>query len=161
MDQHDQFMKTAVELARNNVEAEGGQPFGAVLVEDGRVLATGVNRIRANQDPTAHAEMEAIRAACRTLKRTRLDGCVMYASGYPCPMCLSAMQQIGIQTIYYGYSDADCEPYGFSTELMYRGLRESVPGYSARLEYRRVRLEGTDAFDLWQAQQNSAGEEGG
>src|SRR5690606_6175874 len=82
----DALMREAVALARNNMR-DGGRPFGAVLAFEGRVVARGVNEILASHDPTAHAEIQAIRHASRALGRPRLDGCVVYASGHPCPMC--------------------------------------------------------------------------
>jgi tRNA(Arg) A34 adenosine deaminase TadA len=105
----------AVRLARENVLEGGGRPYGAVLVRNDQVLATGVNEVLATNDPSTHAEMQAIRAAAATLKTPRLDGCVMYASGHPCPMCLSAIHMTGIAEVYYAYSNEDAERYGLST----------------------------------------------
>ena len=98
------FMREAIALARANVEA-GGRPFGAVLVRDGRVLARGVNQIHETHDPSAHAELQAIRQASQALGSPRLDGCVIYASGHPCPMCLAAMHLCGIQAAWFAYSN--------------------------------------------------------
>lgn len=109
-----QFLDHAIELARENVEA-GGRPFGAVLVRDGQIIARAVNRIAADHDPTAHAELLALRAAGATLKTPRLDGCHVYASGQPCPMCLAAMRIAGISKIVFAYSNADGEAFGMST----------------------------------------------
>ena len=87
----DDFLKQAIALALGNVRQHGGRPFGAVLVRDDVVLATGVNEVMTSGDPTAHAEIQAIRAACRSIGNVRLDGCAIYASGHPCPMCLTAI----------------------------------------------------------------------
>ena len=100
----ERFLKQAVALAVDNVRARRGRPFGAVLVKDGEVLATGVNEVAATNDPTAHAEMQAIRAACRRTGAVRLDGCVMFASGHPCPMCLTAMYLTGVRHVYCAFS---------------------------------------------------------
>jgi len=108
------FMNEAVALAYDNVE-HGGRPFGAVVVKDGEVIARGVNRIQADNDPTAHAELLALRAAGKALNFPRLDGCSVYASGQPCPMCLAAMRMAGIKEIVFACSNAQAEPFGLST----------------------------------------------
>ncbi|WP_237065875.1 nucleoside deaminase [Microbulbifer guangxiensis] len=119
---HRHFLARAVSLALSNVSEEGGRPFGAVLVRDGQILAEGVNTIHRSGDVTAHAEMEALRAATTAAGNHRLDGTVMYASGHPCPMCLSAMYLSGVSAVYYALSQADAEPHGLSTEDIYREL---------------------------------------
>ncbi len=90
------YLDQAIRLAFDNVE-QGGRPFGAVVVKGGKVIATGVNRMQADCDPTAHAELLALRAAGKTLQSPRLDGCEVYASGQPCPMCFAAMRMAGIE----------------------------------------------------------------
>ena len=89
----DRYMREALELARGNIQA-GGRPFGAVLVYQGQVIARAVNEIHSTQDPTSHAEMQAIRQAAQVLGRPRLEGAEIYASGHPCPMCLAAMHPV-------------------------------------------------------------------
>lgn len=121
MSDHVFFMREAVQLAQQN-RAQGAQPFGAVLVKDGQRIATGVNEIVQTCDPTSHAEMQAVRAASAALGRPRLDGCVVYASGYPCPMCLAAMVGSGIETVYYAFDNADAAPYGMSSDAAYAAL---------------------------------------
>jgi guanine deaminase len=107
----ERFLCDAIDLARDNIR-KGDRPFGAVLVKDGAAIATGINETHTTQDPTAHAELQAIRAASRALGSPRLDGCVIYASGQPCPMCLSAMYLTGIREVTYAYSSEDGEPCG-------------------------------------------------
>ena len=109
MDKHEQFLRTAVQLARDNIDA-GGRPFGAVVVMDNAVIATGVNRIIETRDPTSHAELNAIRGASQAMGSPNLAGCVVYASGHPCPMCLAAMRLCGITEVYYAYSNEDAAP---------------------------------------------------
>lgn len=121
MTDHVFFMREAVQLAQQN-RAQGAQPFGAVLAKDGQRIATGVNEIVQTCDPTSHAEMQAVRAASAALGRPRLDGCVVYASGYPCPMCLAAMVGSGIETVYYAFDNADAAPYGMSSDAAYAAL---------------------------------------
>lgn len=121
MSDHVTFMREAVQLAQRN-RAQGAQPFGAVLTKGGQRIATGVNQIVQTCDPTSHAEMEAVRAASAALGQPRLDGCVVYASGYPCPMCLAAMVGSGIETVYYAFDNADAAPYGMSSEAAYAAM---------------------------------------
>lgn len=122
MHDHLSLMREAVRLAQAN-RARGGRPFGAVLARDGQAIATGVNDIVHSHDPTSHAEMQALRAASHTLASPRLDGCVVYASGHPCPMCLAAMVMNGVQSVYYAFDNADAEPYGLSSAAAYAALR--------------------------------------
>lgn len=117
----DRFLRAAIELARENV-ARGGRPFGAVVVKDGAIVATGVNEILATNDPTAHAELGAIRAASRKLASPDLSGCTVYASGHPCPMCMAAMRMAGIGAVVFAYSNEDAEPFGLSTAAIYADL---------------------------------------
>lgn len=115
------FMNMAAELAEKNID-EGGGPFGAVIVRDGVVVATGVNRVTADNDPTAHAEVNAIRNACRKEQTFNLSGCVIYTSCEPCPMCLSALYWAGVSRIYYGNTKDDAEAINFSDSFIYREL---------------------------------------
>ena len=121
MTDHVSFMRLAVQLAQDN-RAKGAQPFGAVLTRDGKRIATGVNEIVQTCDPTSHAEMQAVRAASAVLKQPRLDGCVVYASGYPCPMCLAAMVNSGIEKVYYAFDNQDAAPYDMSSDAAYAAL---------------------------------------
>ncbi|EAB6718093.1 nucleoside deaminase [Salmonella enterica subsp. enterica serovar Java] len=109
-----EFLDEAVTLAFANAEA-GGRPFGAVVVKDGAVIARGVNRMLADNDPTAHAELTALQAAGAALASPRLDGCEVYASGQPCPMCMAAMRMAGVKRIGFVYSNGEAEPFGLST----------------------------------------------
>jgi guanine deaminase len=115
-----------VYLAQEN-RKQGGRPFGAVLTVDGRVVATGVNNIMQTHDVSAHAEMEALRAACRHLGRPDLKGSIVYASGHPCPMCLAAMIMARVDEVYYAFSNDETAPYGFSNAHIYQALRLPLP----------------------------------
>ena len=99
---NEELMRRAIDLAVENVK-NGGGPFGAVIARDGHIISTGVNRVTANNDPTAHAEVSAIRAACTKLGTFNLEGCVIYTSCEPCPMCLGAIYWAHIDKIYYGF----------------------------------------------------------
>lgn len=144
------FLCEAIELARDNVR-NGGRPFGAVLVKDGKVVATGVNEIAATGDPTTHAELQAIRAASRVLGAPRLDGCIIYASGHPCPMCLAAMHLTGIRDVAYAYSNEDGERYGLSTAAIYAEMARPLAAQSLKAVHVPVRIEGEDLYDVWKA----------
>ena len=118
-DEDIRFMNMAAELAEKNID-EGGGPFGAVIVRNGEVVATGVNRVTANNDPTAHAEVNAIRNACSKEQTFNLSGCVIYTSCEPCPMCLSALYWAGVSRIYYGNTQEDAEAINFSDRFIYQ-----------------------------------------
>lgn len=117
-DKDREFMQMAIDLSVENV-ANGGGPFGAVIVRDGEVVATGANRVTANSDPTAHAEVTAIRNACRQINDFKLNGCVIYTSCEPCPMCLSAIYWSGISKIYYGNTKQDAKIIDFDDSFIY------------------------------------------
>jgi tRNA(Arg) A34 adenosine deaminase TadA len=144
----EKYLLMAIDLASQNVRA-GGRPFGAVVVKDGEVVATGVNLLHAASDPTAHAELQAIRAASAALGTARLDGCIVYASGHPCPMCLGAMYLTGISAAHYAYSNEDGEPYGLSTARIYAELRKPPADQALPMTHHRVRRAGEDLYAAW------------
>ncbi len=112
-------MRRAIELAIENVRAGRGGPFGAVVVKDGRIVAEGANLVTSSNDPTAHAEIVAIRAACRALGAFQLTGCELYTSCEPCPMCLGAIYWARPQRVYYGASAHDAAAAGFDDSFIY------------------------------------------
>ncbi|WP_411827148.1 nucleoside deaminase [Luteolibacter sp. AS25] len=120
-----EFMERAVNLARKGMLAGDGGPFGAVLVRDGLVLGEGWNRVLATNDPTAHGEVVAIRDACAREKTFSLEGCEIYTTGQPCPMCLGAIYWAGIRGIYYGFSIEDAADIGFGDEEFFHEF--SIP----------------------------------
>lgn len=145
------WLRQALELARDNVH-KGGRPFGAVIVKDGEVIATGVNGIHETNDPTSHAELNAIRQASAVLGSARLDGCSVYASGQPCPMCLAAMYLTGITGLTYAYSNEEGEPYGLSSAAIYVDLARPLPEQSIDARHLPVRLDdGEHLYALWKA----------
>ena len=115
------FMQMACELAYANVE-KGGGPFGAVIVKDGEVVAAGTNTVTLDNDPTAHAEVNAIRNACRKTGNFKLEGCDIYTSCEPCPMCLGAIYWAHLDHIYYGNNKADAARIGFDDSFIYEEL---------------------------------------
>ncbi len=140
-------MRKAIALSVKNIE-NGGGPFGAVIVKDGRIIAVGVNRVTAHNDPTAHAEVNAIRKASKKLGTFNLEGCEIYTSCEPCPMCLGAIYWAHLDKIYYGNSKSDAKDIGFDDSFIYDELK---------LEYaeRKVPIvqmdknEAIKAFVLW------------
>ncbi|WP_410488625.1 nucleoside deaminase [Acinetobacter sp. 2019-01-05] len=150
MKENQMFLRQAIELAYNNIE-KGGRPFGAVIVKEGKVIATGVNQILTTNDPTAHAELLAIRAASQVLGSANLEGCSVFASGHPCPMCMAAMRLAGIKAVSYAYSNEDGTPFGLSTAEIYADLAKPFAEQSMKIEYIPVRFEDrTDLYMLWQ-----------
>ena len=117
----EQCMREAIRLADESVE-RGGGPFGAVIVKNGEIVARGANSVTLDNDPTAHAEVKAIREACRTLGTFSLDGCVLYSSCEPCPMCLGAIYWAGISRIYYGNNRRDAADIHFADDFIYDEL---------------------------------------
>jgi tRNA(Arg) A34 adenosine deaminase TadA len=140
------FLNQAIEIARRNVDG-GGRPFGALVVRDGEVLAEGVNEILSTNDPTSHAELNAIRAASRRLGSPRLDGCTVYASGHPCPMCMAAMHMTGVREVVYAFSNEDGEPYGLSTASVYAQLAK--PFAERSMIIRHVPADTVSSQDLY------------
>ena len=114
-----------MQLAHAN-QQRGGRPFGAVIVRDGAVIATGVNEIVQLHDPSAHAEMQAIRSATHLAQDPSLAGCTIYASGHPCPMCLAAIVMTGMERVFFAFDNVDAAPYGLSSEGTYQRLRLSL-----------------------------------
>jgi guanine deaminase len=116
------FMEKAIALATENVTSGRGGPFGAVIVRDGSIVATGTNLVTATNDPTAHAEVVAIRNACATLSSFELSGCHIYTSCEPCPMCLAAIYWARCAAIFYGNCAADAAAAGFDDAFLYEEM---------------------------------------
>ena len=114
-----EFMKIAKELSEENLETNNGGPFGAVVVKDGKVVGRGNNLVLKTNDPTAHAEIIAIREACKTINSYDLSECEIYTSCYPCPMCLSAIIWSNIKKVYYGNIKEDADSIGFRDDKIY------------------------------------------
>ena len=119
-----EFLRRAINLATENVATGKGGPFAAVIVREGKIVGEGVNTVTASYDPTAHGEVNAIRAAARALRTFSLAGCELYTSCEPCPMCLAAAYWARIDAIYYGASAADAARAGFDDAFLYEELRK-------------------------------------
>lgn len=142
------FMRKAIELSIENVK-NGGGPFGAVIVKGDEVIATGVNRVTANHDPTAHAEVSAIRAACEKLGTFDLEGCEIYTSCEPCPMCLGAIYWAHLDKIYYGNNKNDAARIGFDDSFIYEELALDRQQRQKQMEV-LIPTEARAAFDAWE-----------
>ena len=143
-------MQRAIALATENVLSGAGGPFGAVVVRNGQIIATGVNLVTSTNDPTAHAEIMAIRAACKELGDFRLAGCVVYTSCEPCPMCLAALYWSRCDAIFYGNSAADASAAGFDDSLLYAEV--SRPIDQRRIPMKRLLAnQAMESFNTWRA----------
>lgn len=142
-------MRMAIDLAENNVVQGQGGPFGAVIVKDGMVVARSANKVVPTNDPTAHAEVSAIRLACQELETFNLEGCVIYTSCEPCPMCLGAIYWARIDHIYYANTKADAAAIGFDDKFIYDEL--DLPMDQRKLPIiQLMRDEALNAFKLWE-----------
>ena len=121
-----EFMLQAIRLATENVTSGRGGPFGAVVVKDGKVIATGANQVTTINDPTAHAEVIALRNACQALGTFKLEGCELYTSCEPCPMCLAAIYWARCKAIYYGCSAEDAAKAGFDDAFLYEEMKKPL-----------------------------------
>ena len=118
-----EYMKVAKELAEENLTTNAGGPFGACVVKDGEIIGRGSNKVISENDPTAHAEINAIREACKNIGSHDLSGCELYTSCYPCPMCLSAIIWANIKKVYYGNTKEDAAEIGFRDEFIYEYIK--------------------------------------
>ncbi len=146
---HHKFMRIAIRLSEQNVSKALGGPFGAVIVKDGKVIAKSANTVTLKNDPTAHAEVSAIRLACRKLKTFDLSGCVIYTSCEPCPMCLSAIYWAQIDSIFYANTKKDAANIGFNDSFIYDEIALSKE--KRKIATRQIlKEEAKSAFKLWE-----------
>lgn len=149
-----EFMRRAIRLAHENIHLGGG-PFGALIVKDGRVVAEGVNQVTATNDPTAHAEVVAIRAACKSLATFQLAGCDLYTSCEPCPMCLGAIYWARPSRIFYAGTARDAAAAGFDDAFIYDEI--ALPHGRRRIPMAGLlREEGIGIFNAWVAKTDKA-----
>lgn len=144
---NEELMRKAIELSIENV-ANGGGPFGAVIARNGEIIATGVNRVTANNDPTAHAEVSAIRAAAEKIGRFDLSDCEIFTSCEPCPMCLGAIYWARLNKIYFANNKTDAKNIGFDDSFIYDEL--ALPRDQRHLSAEEMmRNEAIKAFEAW------------
>lgn len=148
MQQHGNFMQEAIALANRNIE-NGGGPFGALIVRDGEIVGRGGNQVTMLNDPTAHAEVMAIRDATKALGTYNLSGCVLYTTCEPCPMCMGAIYWARISHVYYGNTRRDAANIGFDDELIYRELALPINQRSVIMEP-LLSEDAISTFKRWQ-----------
>lgn len=146
---NNEFMRKAIELSINNVKQNKGGPFGAVVVKDGKIIATGANCVTSDNDPTAHAEVVAIRNACKTLGSFQLDDCEIYTSCEPCPMCLGAIYWARPKAVFYGNTKLDAAKINFDDQFIYDELDLPLPQRNLKIQ-QMLADEAIKAFELWQ-----------
>lgn len=146
----DPFMQRAIQLSLENVRSGRGGPFAAVVVKDGDIIGEGANQVTATNDPSAHAEVLAIRQACRRVQHFKLAGCSIYSSCEPCPMCLGLIYWAGLEKVYYGNTKQDAAAIGFDDSRIYRELE--LPREQRALPMQQIeREQALEAFRDWQA----------
>ena len=145
---HEELMRVAIALSIENVRTGRGGPFAAVVAKDGALIGRGVNLVTATNDPTAHAEVSAIRAACQALGSFHLTGCELYTTCEPCPMCLGAIYWARLARYYYGNTRSDAARIGFDDALIYQELGK-LPEERGVSGIRLLPHEAADAFSEW------------
>jgi len=147
------FMQQAIDLATQNVLTGAGGPFGCVIVRNGEVIATGSNCVTAGNDPTAHAEITAIRAACKKLGTFQLTECEVYTSCEPCPMCMAALYWSRCAAVFYGNTAADAASIGFDDAFLYKELAKPLADRSLPIQ-NLLRKEAFTSFAAWRDSTN-------
>lgn len=148
-----EFMQKAIELSIDNVKSGNGGPFGAVVVKDGKIIAQGANSVTSHNDPTAHAEVMAIREACKVLGTFQLDGCDIYTSCEPCPMCLGAIYWARPNKVYYANTKKDAADIKFDDDFIYAEIAKPLNERSLQF-IQLSRTEALEAFKLWSTKQD-------
>lgn len=144
------WMKEAIALSRNGMQNNEGGPFGAIVVKEGKIVGRGNNRVTSSNDPTAHAEVVAIRDACAQLNSFQLDGCVVYTSCEPCPMCLGAIYWARPDRVVFGNSREDAASIGFDDAMIYEEIGQPVNARKIAFD-QAGREEAIEVFKEWAA----------
>ncbi len=144
------FMQHAIELARKGMESNEGGPFGAIVVKDGKIIGEGNNCVTSSNDPTAHAEVVAIRNACKNINSFQLEGCYIYTSCEPCPMCLGAIYWARPAKIFYACSKEDAAKIGFDDDFIYQEINTSIEMRTIET-LQLMQEEANKVFEAWDA----------
>ena len=147
-EQDEQFMRRAISLAQQGIDRGAGGPFGAVIVKDGEIVGEGFNCVTSTNDPTAHAEVVAIRNACQNLNSFQLDGCILYTSCEPCPMCLGAIYWARPLRVFYAATREDAAQIGFDDQFIYEEIEKNFEHRQMKL-VNLMRDEGLTVFENW------------
>jgi len=151
--QHHIFLDRAIELSKEGMLHEKGGPFGCIIVKDGKIIAEGCNSVTSNNDPTAHAEVVAIRNACKKLGAYQLEGCILYTSCEPCPMCLGAIYWARPDKVFYANTRQDAASIGFDDEFIYKEI--PLPDAERQIDFKHVHLDSAyKVFELWDQKGN-------
>jgi tRNA(Arg) A34 adenosine deaminase TadA len=150
------FMAEAIRLSIESVTEHNGGPFGCVIVKDGKIIARGFNQVTQNNDPTAHAEIVAIREACKALDSFQLSDCDIYTSCEPCPMCLGAIYWARPRKVYFANTRQDAATIGFDDDFIYRELKENISKRELPFE-QLMKEEAQKAFRLWADKKDKKG----
>ena len=148
-----EFMAEAIRLSQKMMQAGKGGPFGAIIIKNGRIISRGFNQVTSANDPTAHAEITAIRAACKTLKTFWLTGCELYTSCEPCPMCLAAIYWAKLKKVYYANTKKDAARIGFADNFIYQELEKPLAKRKLRFE-QLMRRGALKIFKEWKRKNN-------
>lgn len=143
-----EFLKMAIELSQHGMNHDCGGPFGAVIVKNGEVVGKGFNKVTSTKDPTAHAEVVAIRDACHYLNTFQLDGCTLYSSCEPCPMCLGAIYWARPERLVYACTKEDAASVGFDDAFIYEEIKQ-LPQNRKIITQNLLREEGINAMKMW------------
>jgi len=148
MQERNKFMQEAINLAKENLKLKNGGPFGAVVVKDGKIIGKGANTVTSHNDPTAHAEINAIREACNNLGNFQLTGCEIYSSCEPCPMCLGAIYWARPKKLYFAATRQDAASAGFDDSEIYREIE--LPHHSRKIPSEQLMKDEAEAvFKVW------------
>ena len=154
-EQDEKFMRRAVQLAQTGVDAGAGGPFGAVVVLDGEIVGEGFNQVTSTNDPTAHAEIVAIRNACKKLNSFQLDNCTIYTSCEPCPMCLGAIYWARPKQVFFACTRQDAAKIGFDDQFIYEEIERSIEDRQIK-SINFLRDEGLTVFNNWENKADKA-----
>ncbi|WP_297335672.1 nucleoside deaminase [Algoriphagus sp.] len=147
------FLKLAIKLAQNGMEAGHGGPFGRIIVKDGKIIGKGSNNVLKNNDPTAHAEVVAIRDACKNLNHFQLEGCEVYTSCEPCPMCLGAIFWARPSKVFYACTKEDAAEAGFDDDFIYEEIKVNPADRKIPM-LNEMRKESQKVFELWKKKED-------
>lgn len=150
---HSKYMLEAIRLSKEKMEEGFGGPFGAIVVKNGEIIGTGCNQVTSSNDPTAHAEIVAIREACKYLSTFQLRGCILYTSCEPCPMCLGAIYWSRLDQVFYANTQSDAAEIGFDDQFFYKELR--LPLANRTIPFCQLhRQDALDVFHLWKKKED-------
>ncbi|WP_405611581.1 nucleoside deaminase [Polaribacter sp. Asnod1-A03] len=153
MNTHEEFMNEAVKAALKGMNNNEGGPFGCIVVKDGKIIGRGNNKVTSTNDPTAHAEVTAIRDACKNIRSFQLDGCIIYTSCEPCPMCLGAIYWARPDKVFYGSNQHDAANIGFDDEFIYKEI--PLPYEKRSISFEQIGREiALEPFNKWSEKQD-------